>query len=51
MSHPYMISGVDGEPPRPVHREILEEEQARVNHVVCVLSACHLIIAIRRVGI
>lgn len=37
VSHPYMTLDILGDPPRPAHQDILEEEQARVDHVVDVL--------------
>src|ERR1051325_6157071 len=32
VSHPYMIEDAPGNPPRSVHQEILEEEQAMRGH-------------------
>lgn len=41
VSHPYMTSDAQGDPSRPNHQEILEEENAREDYVVDVLLACH----------
>lgn len=49
--HPYMTLDAEGDPLRSVHREILEEEQTKVNHIVDVLSICHYIVTIRRESI
>lgn len=35
-----------GDPPMPAYQKILEEEHARINHVIDVLSICHHAIAI-----
>lgn len=38
-----MTPDAHGDPPRPTHQEILEEEHARINHIIDVLPACQRI--------
>lgn len=40
VSHPYVTQDFIGAPPRPVHREILEEEYVRDGHAQVVLLTC-----------
>lgn len=44
--YPYMTLDALGDPPRPAHQEILEEDEAREDHVVDGLPRCHLIVEI-----
>lgn len=46
-----MAPDAKGEPHRLAHQEILEEDHARVDHVIDVLSACHCIMDLTRAGI
>lgn len=46
-----MTLDAEGDPLRSAHREILEEEQTKVDHIVDVLSICHYIVTIRRESI
>lgn len=47
MSHPYITPDALGYPSKPAHPEILEEEQAREDHVVNVFPRLRRIIEIR----
>lgn len=40
MSHHVMTSDAPGRPPRPAHGETLNNEQAKDDHVIYVLSIC-----------
>lgn len=48
MSHSYIAHAALGDPPRPAHQEILEEEQAQLDHVEDALLRCHYIVEIAR---
>ena len=41
-----MTLDVEGEPHRSAHQEILEEEQAKADHVIDVLPTCHRIMTL-----
>lgn len=51
MLRSYMTPDVYGDPPRPTHQEMLEDEQAREDYVIDVLPACRCIMDIARAGI
>lgn len=51
VSHPVMTPDAHGRPPRPAHEEILENEQARDDHAINVLSICQTIMRITYEGI
>ncbi|XP_058776609.1 uncharacterized protein LOC131650927 [Vicia villosa] len=51
VSHPYMIYDVPGNPPRPVHHEILEEKQVRTDHATNMLPTCRRIMELAWDGI
>lgn len=51
MSHLYVTLDVEGGASMPTHHDILEEESARVNHVIDVFLICQRIVAIGRAGI
>lgn len=46
--HPYMTPDAKGDSYRSYHLEILEKEQARLDHDVDVLPICYCIVAIER---
>ena len=43
-----MTPDVEGHTRRPTHQEVLQEEQARVDHFVDVLPTCQHIMSIKR---
>ncbi|CAL5197040.1 unnamed protein product [Lathyrus oleraceus] len=51
VSHPYMVQASLGDPPRPAHQEILEEEQTQLDHAKDVLPRYRRIMGIVHVGI
>lgn len=51
MSHSYITSDTSGDPHRPTHQEIIEEEQVRAYRVVDVLPRCHRIMELEKAGI
>ena len=46
VSHPYMVWAALGDPLRPAHQELLEEEKAQLDHVEDVLPRYHCIVEI-----
>lgn len=48
VSHPYVTPNIEEDPLRPIHQKILEEKQARANHVVDMLLICYYIMTIGR---
>lgn len=51
VSHPNMVHAAPGDPSRLAHQEILEEEQAQLDHIDDVFPMCHRIMKIVRADI
>lgn len=46
-----MVHAAPGDPPRPIHPDILEDEQAQLDHAKDILPKCRHIVEIAQAGI
>lgn len=51
MSHSYMVQFAPGDPYRPAHQEILDEEQEQLDHVEDIFPRRHRTVEIAQAGI